>query len=197
MTNPPRLSVLAISKATESVFLFADDVNVADACAHQFYADALARLQTLDESAGIGLPDDETNDRLSGVPYRVVSFVSRAQACSPDTESVVDLMDLEGNIMGMCDPSTCAIFSPEEYPALVWLDLKAGADLGPDLMTDVGSSIDCDIKTLVFPSGAIVVNGTNLERMEDSIRRKLPLIHKCMRGIPESAQVLFSNRSSS
>lgn len=187
---------MTVPRTLDRVYLFADDVNVAEACSHQFYADALARLQTLDEMAAMGpSKDGSAAETISGMPYRVVSFVARAQACPPDTESIVDLMELEARIMSLSDPSTCAIFSPEEYPGLVWLDLKAGSDLGPDMMTDLGSAMQCEVKTLVFPSGAIVVNGTSMEQMEDSLRRKLALIHKCMKGIPENARALFSSKS--
>ena len=81
LTNPPRLSLLALPKAQDKIFLFADDINVADACAHQFYADALARLQTLEPNASIvSVPEGEQGESVVATPYRLVSIVARADA---------------------------------------------------------------------------------------------------------------------
>ena len=185
-------------KAQDRVYLFADDVNVADACAHQFYADALGRLQTLEPKAGMSSsPISGPSEDVAGGPYRVVSFVARTNASPAGTASVVDLMELETRIMAKCDPCSCAIFEPEEYPGLVWMDIGDTNEMLPDLMTDLGGSIECEMRTIVFPSGAIVVHGTELDKMEDSIRKKLPLIQKCMRGVPESIASSFTSKSNS
>lgn len=127
--------------------------------------------------------------------YHVVSYVARTNASPAGTASVVDLMELESRIMAKCDPSACAIFEPEEYPGLVWLDIGDSNEMLPDPMTDLGSQIECELRTIVFPSGAVVVHGTNLERMEEATRKKLPLIQKCMRGVPDSIADSFTSRS--
>ena len=198
LSNPPRLSVLGLPKTQDRIYLFADDVHVADACAHQFYADALARLQTLEPTtASLGPQEGSPTGALGNVPYKVVAFVARANACPPGTASVVDLMDLESRIMAKCDPSSSAIFDPEEYPGLVWLDVGGARHSAPDLMTDIGSDIEFEMKTLVFPSGAMVVHGSNMDKMEKSLKQKLPLIQKCMRSVPESIASLFKSNIAS
>lgn len=187
LTNPPRLSLLALPKAQDKIYLFADDINVADACAHQFYADALARLQTLEPNAAIINPDE--SDQITQTepvlrsPYRVVSLVAKAFAAPPGTESIVDLMDLERKILAKHDPTSFAIFVPEEYPGLVWIDSESAADAGIDKGTP---ELAPRGRTLVFPSGAIIVHGSKMEEMETSLKMKLPVIQKCMRSVPES-----------
>ena len=141
-------------------------------------------------------PSMRNLDSASLEPYKIVSYVARTNASPPSTASVVDLMELESRIMAKCDPSSCAIFEPEEYPGLIWLDIGDSSELLPDLMTDIGSRIDCEMRTIVFPSGAIVVHGTDMERMEEAVRKKLPLIQKCMRAVPESISSLFSDSKS-
>ena len=64
-------------------------------------------------------------------------------------------------------------------------------------MTDIGSDIEFEMKTLVFPSGAIVVHGSNMDKMEKSLKQKLPLIQKCMRSVPESIASLFKSNIAS
>lgn len=192
LTNPPRLSLLAMPKAQDRIYLFSDDINVADACAHQFYADALARLQTLEPNAGIaGMTEGNQGEPTVTAPYRLVSIVSRADAAPPGTQSVVDLMQLESRILSKFDPSSYAIFEPEEYPGLIWLDVSDSD------MVDVGTDSEPEVRTLVFPSGAIVVHGQNLERMQRSLKDKLPLIRRCMRGVPESIASLFQSNQTS
>ena len=167
-TNPPRLSLIAVPKVEGGVYLFAEDVNVAEACAEQFYSEAMTRLQTLEPS---GSPLIHPSDHVPAPPCRVLSYVARANAVPLGTPSVVDLMELESRIMAKCDPSSVAIFEPDEYAGLIWLDLVEE---------------DAELKTLVFPSGAIVLHGPNWDRMEELLRRKIPLIQKCMLPIPES-----------
>ena len=194
LTNPPRLSLLAMPKAQDKIFLFADDVNVADACSHQFFADAIARLQTLEPNAKlISSPESDQGEPVVTAPYRVVSIVARADAAPVGTPSVVDLMMLESRILAKKDPSTCAMFDPEEYPALVWLDLSSSADSVPDLLRDVSTEVDSSARTLVFPSGAIVMHGSSLELMEKSLKEKLPVIQRCMRPVPESIASIFQS----
>ena len=198
LSNPPRLSLLAMPKSQDKIFLFADDVNVADACAHQFYADALARLQTLEPNAKlVSSPESDDAAPVVTAPYRVVSIVARADAVPLGTQSVVDLMMLESRILSRNDPTTCAMFDPEEYPALVWLDLTSDSEAIPDLLTDVSTEVESNIRTLVFPSGAIVMHGPTLDIMEKSLKEKLPLIQKCMRAIPESIASIFQTYGSS
>ena len=112
------------------------------------------------------------------------------------TPSIVDLMELEKRILAKCDPSALAIFEPEEYPGLVWLDVGENNEMLLDLNgSEIGADVECEMKTLVFASGAIVVHGSSLPKMEDSLRRKLPLIQKCMRPVPESVADLLMSRT--
>jgi hypothetical protein len=196
LTNPPRLSLLAMPKTQDKIYLFADDINVADACAHQFYADALARLQTLEPNAAISNPEEtESNDILVKAPYRVVSLVGKARAVPAGTESVVDLMELEAQITRKADPLSYAIFVPDEYPALVWLDLDESDRMSDASSTRLLQDREARIRTLVYPSGAIVVNGTRTDEMDRTLRHKLPLIQRCMRGIPESIASILTSRN--
>ena len=167
-TNPPRLSLIALPKSLDKIYLFGEDADVTDVCAKQFFTEAVARLQTLEPNLVEGMSDEDQ------AAYSLVSVVCSARAFSSRSHSVVDLMELESRILAKCDPATVAIFEPEEYAGLVWLD--------NDLE-----------KTLVFPSGAIIVHGCelNVDRLEESFRRKLPLIQKCMRNVPESLVETF------
>jgi hypothetical protein len=201
LTNPPRLSLLAMPKSQDRIYLFADDLNVADACAHQFYADALARLQTLEPNARlVNSPGEDASappEPVVRAPYKVISLVARADAAPPGTQSVVDLMDLESRILSKHDASTFAIFEPEEYPALIWLDVSDSENVSFESSTEFGLDVSADVRTLVFPSGAIVVHGPDIDRMEKSLKSKLPLIQKCMTSVPESISSLFQSYSSS
>lgn len=173
-TNPPRLSLIAIPKAQDKVYLFADDADIADACAEQFHTEAITRLQTLEPNI------DQTHSASKESACRIVSYVLRANAVPEGTPSVVDLMELESRIVAKFDPAVSAVFEPDEYPGLVWIDVSSKD-------RDEFS----DIKTLVFPSGAIVLHGSDLDRMETTLRRKLPLIQKCMRPLPENMKHLI------
>ena len=181
-------------KSQDRLFLFADDFHVADACAHQFYADAIARLQTLEPT--VSVPDSPSSgNRKLATPYRILSFVARTNVSPMGNRSVVDLLELETRVTGKCDPSACAVFEPDEYPGLVWLDVSAGngsQTLEPDMLGGPSSSSDvnCEMKTIVFPSGAIVVHGSSMEKMEESLKKKLPLIQKCMREAPPAIEEL-------
>jgi hypothetical protein len=190
------MSLIATTKNQERIYLFADDVNVADACAHQFYADALARLQTLEPTIAVSIsPKSRPIEPLPAIPYRVVSFVARTNVTPSGTASVVDLMELESRILAKCDPCTCAIFEPEEYPGLIWLDMGDSNELLPELMMSLSNSIECDMRTIVFPSGSVLVHGTSMDRMEELMRKKLPLIQKCMRAVPESISASFNSKA--
>ncbi len=156
-SNPPRTAVLCLPRTDDRVFLFADDTNVAEACANQFYSDAIQRLQTLEPS--IFTTEEAIHYTDGSMPiYVVVSLVARSAAFPPLTPAVVDLADLESRVTLSANPSWTALFDPEEYPGLVWLDEQ--------------------VKTIVFPSGALVVHGKEFGRMEESLRRKIPLIQK-------------------
>lgn len=183
-------------KTQDRIFLFADDFHVAEACAHQFYADAVARLQTLEPTMAVPESPNSGNRKLS-VPYRTLSFVARTNAWPSGTKSVIDLMELEMRINAKCDPSTIAIFEPDEYPGLVWLDVSpdsATNKIEPDISGGPSSvsNMVFEMKTIVFPSGAIVVHGGSMDRMEESIKRKMPLIQKCSREAPEAVHSLIS-----
>jgi hypothetical protein len=183
-------------KTQDRIFLFADDFHVADACAHQFYADAIARLQTLEPTVAVAESPSSGNRKLTA-PYKTLSFVARANAWPIGTKSVVDLMELEMRINAKCDPSASAIFEPDEYPGLVWLDISSDystATIEPDMIGGPASVNDVmyEMKTIVFPSGAIVVHGSSMEKMEESVKRKLPLIQKCMREAPTAVEDLIA-----
>ena len=174
-------------KTQDRLFLFADDFHVADACAHQFYADAIARLQTLEPT--VAVPESPSSGkRKLMVPYKTLSFVARANALTSKANMIIDLLELETRINAKCDPSSCAIFEPDEYPGLVWLDINedsmqlepADVSGGPQSVADM----PCEMKTLVFPSGAIIVHGISMDKMEEYLKRKLPLIQKCMVEAP-------------
>jgi len=181
-------------KSHDRFFLFADDFHVADACAHQFYADAIARLQTLEPTTSV--PESPSSrQRKPLTPYRILSFVARTNAAPVGNRSVVDLLELENRVNAKFDPSACAIFEPDEYPGLVWLDVSSGSQsqtLEPDMLGGPGASseVKCEMKTIIFPSGAIVVHGSSMENMEESVKKKLPLIQKCMREAPPAIEEL-------
>lgn len=155
------------------MFLFADDPNVAEACARQFYEDALVRLQTLEPNVVIPEGSD-------WVPYKTINMVAKCNAIPLGVPRVIDLVELEYRIRST---SECAIFDPEEYPGLVWLDSSSDGDVKMDSAESLVNNSG-DIKTLVFPSGAVVVHGSTLEKMEASIQRKLGLIRQCTRNKP-------------
>lgn len=171
----------------DRMFLFADDKNVADACAKQFYEDALVRLQTLEPS--IKLPSDQDEVPVEGfMPYKTLSVVAKCNAVPLGVARVVDLMALEAYIGANFDTrNSCAIFDPEEYPGLIWLDTAEfeGAKIeGPDMFESLGTRKDCSMKTIVFPSGAVVVHGSTMDKMEEAMRHKLPIIQMCLRDKP-------------
>jgi TATA-box binding protein (TBP) (component of TFIID and TFIIIB) len=102
-------------------------------------------------------------------------------------------MELESKIMAKHDPTSFAIFVPEEYPGLVWID----SDGASEAVIDTGApELRPRVRTLVFPSGAIIVHGSKIEEMETSLRKKLQLIQKCMRSIPESIANVFRSHIS-
>ncbi len=199
LSNPPRLSLIAMPRSQDRIYLFADDFHVAEACANQFYADAVARLQTLEPTMAVPESPSSSNRKLLA-PYRILSFVARANTWPSGTKSVVDLMELEMRINAKCDPSTSAIFEPDEYPGLVWLDLtpESSSRIEPNISGGPPSiaNMTFEMKTIVFPSGAIVVHGSSMERMEESIRRKMPLILKCAREAPQSVHGLITAAAS-
>ncbi len=182
----------------DRMFLFADDHNVADACAKQFYEDALVRLQTLEPSIKIpGAADNDDAASTGFVPFKMISMVAKCNAIPIGVPKVVDLMELETCISSQLDPhTTVAIFDPEEYPGLIWLDTVDSEDVkmeGPDMFGSLGTRKDCKMKTIVFPSGAVVVHGATMERMEESIRIKLPVIMRCLRDKPVMTGTTVSN----
>ena len=179
-------------RSQDRIFLFADDFNVADACAHQFYADAIARLQTLEPT--VTLPSSPSSGRtVATIPYQVISFVAKVSAFTSGALSVVDLLELESRIQAKNDSRSIAIFEPEDYPGLVWLDRSDGTpDSIPTEDISMGETPSVDIsfetKTIVFPSGAILVHGSSMEKMEESMKKKMPIIHKCLRDAPASIE---------
>jgi TATA-box binding protein (TBP) (component of TFIID and TFIIIB) len=108
-------------------------------------------------------------------------------------------MELESWIISKNDPKTIAIFEPEEYPGLVWLDIDDSDDmemLEPDLMPgSPAENVSYAMKTIVFPSGAIVIHGSSMEKMEGGIRKKMPIIQKCIRDAPPAIEALLKPHS--
>ena len=182
---------ICLNQSLDRVFVISESGPAAEQYAVKFRNSLLEKLRHPSQLNTFG-PFLALAD--PSAPYRVHNYVARVRLI-PESElsnseglsTFLDLPALKEELAISVWPSTVKVlFDPLEYPALVWIENGSrkhrptnSVDL---LLGPKHEPVDEQMKTIIFPSGVIVVHGTDhAEAMIEGCQRKLPFLQRFIR----------------
>ena len=182
---------ICLNQSLERVFVISESGPAAEQYAVKFRNSLIEKLRHPSQLGSTFGPFLALAD--PSAPYRVHNYVARVRII-PESElsnaeglaTFLDLPALKEELAISVWPSTVKIlFDPFEYPALVWIEHGSRKNRTSSVDLLLGPKPDTSeeqMKTIIFPSGVIVVHGTdNAEVMIEACQRKLPFLQRFIR----------------